>query len=73
MNNQCNLSDAEIDDICAPLTQNAAKIRHLKAMGLIVGQKPNGKPLVNRIHYDEVTGGKSRTITNGPNWSKATV
>jgi hypothetical protein len=65
-----DLSDANIDFICAPLTQNAAMVRHLKRMGLVVRTKPNGRPLVNRAHYDAVTSGK--TVTNDdeaePNW-----
>lgn len=68
MNNQCNLTDAEIDDICSPLTQNAAKIRYLQGMGLVVGKKPNGRPIVNRAHYDEVTGGKNSAAGNRPQW-----
>ncbi len=51
-----DLSDQEIDSICDGLTQNAARIRHLKRLGLTVRQKPNGRPLVNRQHYDEVMG-----------------
>jgi len=43
-----DLSDQEIDNICDGLTQNAARIRHLKRLGLTVRQKPNGRPLVNR-------------------------
>lgn len=42
------LTDAEVDDICAGLTQNAAKVRHLRAQGLVVSRKPNGRPLVWR-------------------------
>lgn len=49
-----DLSDAEIDAICAGLVQNAAKVRHLQRLGLTVRQKPNGRPLVNRAHYDAV-------------------
>lgn len=36
--------------------QNAAKIRYLRALGLTVERKPNGRPLVNRAHYDAVRG-----------------
>lgn len=51
-----NLSDQEIDDICSGLRQHAAKARHLARMGLKVNFKPNGRPLVNRMHYNMVTG-----------------
>lgn len=49
-----DLTDAEVDAICAGLTQNAAKVRYLRRMGLTVRQKPNGKPLVNRAHFELV-------------------
>lgn len=43
------LTDAEVDDLCAGLTQNAAKIRYLKdVLKLPVAAKPNGRPLVPR-------------------------
>lgn len=51
-----DLSDAEIDNICDGYVQNAAKVRYLRAMGLTVRIKPNGRPLVNRSHYDAVLG-----------------
>jgi hypothetical protein len=51
-----DLTDAEIDSICDGYVQNAARIRYLRAMGLTVHRKPNGRPLVNRAHYDAVMG-----------------
>lgn len=67
-----DLTDLEIDQICAGLTQNAARVRYLKRMGLVVRQKPNGRPLVNRQHYDAVMGcaqGNQRaSFANGPVW-----
>jgi len=51
-----DLTDAEIDSICDGYVQNAAKIRYLRAMGLTVHRKPNGRPLVNRAHYDAIMG-----------------
>ena len=65
-----DLSDAEIDNMCKPLTQNAAKVRHLKGMKLIVRQAPDGRPLVNRKHYDAVTGGGRFEPANEPNWGR---
>lgn len=41
-------TDAEVDDLCAGLVQDAAKVRHLKRLGLKVDRKPNGKPLAWR-------------------------
>lgn len=38
-------TDAEVDDLCAGLEQNAAKVRHLRRLGLRVDRKPNGRPL----------------------------
>jgi hypothetical protein len=67
-----DLSDAEIDAICAGLVQNAAKVRYLQRMGLTVRRKPNGKPLVNRAHYDAVMlNTKTAKASNGIRWSVA--
>jgi len=67
-----DLTDTEIDSICDGYVQNAAKIRYLRAMGLTVHRKPNGRPLVNRTHYDAVMGcGAIRPAANTdyqPNW-----
>lgn len=68
-----SLSDAEIDEICAGLTQNCAKVRHLEKLGLSVRQKPNGKPLVSRAHYETVMGlghanAQSKNVSNSPKW-----
>jgi hypothetical protein len=42
-------SDAEVDEMCAGLTQDAAKIRYMKrVLGLRVDRKPNGRPLAWR-------------------------
>ena len=51
-----DLTDHEINDICCGYVQNAAKMRYLRAMGLTVRKKPNGRALVNRAHYDAVMG-----------------
>lgn len=69
-----DLPDDEVSSICAGLTRNNAKIRYLQRMGLTVRAKPNGKPLVNRAHYDAVMNGSgySRPATaRGPVWSVA--
>ena len=50
-------TDQEIDDLCEGLHTNAAKCRHLRAQGLTVTQKPNGRPLVMRAHAEAVLAG----------------
>lgn len=52
------LTDAEIADLCAPLTQPAAQVRHLRALGLTVTTKPNGRPVVIRSHAELVLSGR---------------
>lgn len=70
-----DLTDAEINEICDGLVRNSAKVRFLERMGLTVRLKPNGKPLVNRNHYDIVMNGrlsyisKTKNTANEPNWS----
>lgn len=69
-----DLSDDEIDQICDGLTQNAARVRYLRRMGLVVRQKPNGRPLVNRAHYDATMNGSARAeqrSSRAPAWSVA--
>lgn len=66
-----DLSDDEVDAICRGLTQNAAKTRFLRTLGLRVDRKPNGAPLINRAHYDAVRGGGRRdreVDSDGPVW-----
>jgi hypothetical protein len=65
------LSDDEIDDICVGLTQSLAKVRYLTSLGLHVLRKPNGAPLVNRAHFDQVTGNVAKAHNlkpTGPIW-----
>lgn len=54
MSSHPDLTDAEVDSICEGLKQNAAKVRYLRDLGLHVERKPNGRPLVNRAHYELV-------------------
>jgi len=63
-----DLTDEEVDVICDPLIQNAAKCKHLERMKLNVRRKPNGRPLVNRQHYNVMTGCQPTTTTTEPNW-----
>jgi len=46
------LTDQEINDLCDGLQNNAAKMRHLRGMGLVVNRKPNGRALVMRNHAE---------------------
>lgn len=55
------LSDDEVDDLCAGLTNSAAKRRYLEGIGLTVNRKPNGRPLVVRSHVESVLSGLSQT------------
>lgn len=56
-------SDAEIDDLCEGLQNNAAKVRHLRSLGLTVTQKPNGKPIVMREHATAVLAGLKEVLS----------
>lgn len=58
-----DLTPAEVDRICHPLKQRAAKLRYLRGLGLTVRQTRAGDPLVNRRHYDDVMG--SRPLAAG--------
>lgn len=59
------LTDAEVDDICAGLKQNAAKVRFLQRLGYHVERKPNGRPLVRRPQ--QPTNGFPFSV---PKWTK---
>jgi hypothetical protein len=41
-------TDEEVDEMTAGLSQDAAKIRYLRRLGLRVDRKPNGRPLAWR-------------------------
>jgi hypothetical protein len=52
------LTDAEVDELCDPLTQDAAKVRYMrKVLKLTVARKRNGRALVMRAHFEEVMAG----------------
>jgi hypothetical protein len=53
------LTEAEIQELCAPLTQPAAQIRFLRSSGLTVTVKPNGRPAVVRSHAEQVLSGQA--------------
>lgn len=50
------LTAAEVDGLCEGLSQNAAKVRYLRKLGLHVTVKPNGAPHVARSEYERVCG-----------------
>jgi len=52
------LNDDEIAALCAPLKQPAAQVRFLRASGLSVTVKPNGRPAVVRSHAEAVLSGR---------------
>jgi hypothetical protein len=75
-----DLTDDEIDRICAGLSQNAAKVRYLRGLGLRVDQRPNGRPLVARAEWDRHYGTRPALEpvqvsdafpSNGPRWKTA--
>lgn len=70
--NRPDMSDDEIDSICQGLTQNAAKVRHLRRLGLRVDRRPNGRPLVARIEWTRIYGATATAAppaaSNGPRW-----
>lgn len=65
--NEMFLTDIEVDQICEGLGPNshAAKAKRLKAMGLIVNRKPNGRPLVLRVHAEAVLSGRPDAANEG--------
>lgn len=66
-----DLSDDEIANICKPLTQGAAQCRYLRSLGLTVRRRPDGRPLVNRAHYDATMGNHSQQESPRPHWKVA--
>lgn len=64
------LTDAEVDEICAGLVQNAAKVRFLQALGLQVDRKPNGRPLVRRAQFEQAPSEEATGNGAGPKWSR---
>ncbi|MBO9685655.1 MAG: DUF4224 domain-containing protein [Mitsuaria chitosanitabida] len=60
------LTDAEIAELCAPLQQPAAQIRFLRASGLTVTVKPNGRPAVVRSHAELVLSGAAPAAPQNP-------
>jgi len=55
------LTDDELHRIAEPLRQPAAIMRWFKRAGFEVKQKPNGMPLVSRVHFEQVMRGQPTT------------
>ena len=51
------LTQSEINEIAAPLTQPAAISRWFLHNGFYFKSKPNGMPLISREHYESVMSG----------------
>lgn len=65
-----DLSDDEVDAICAGLKQNAAKVRYLRGLGVTVERKPNGRPLVRRVDWNRSAGTQHNALPpTSPRWS----
>lgn len=69
-----HLTDDEVRDICAGLTQSAAMVRYLRdELGIkVVRRKPNGMPLVSRQvlarALGETPAASARQAAEEPNW-----
>jgi hypothetical protein len=59
-------SDAEIDEMCHPLTQPAAQVKYLRAQGLHVTVRPNGRARVMRAHAEAVLSGATAVTEAAP-------
>jgi hypothetical protein len=57
------LSDDEISDLCAGLKQPAAQVRYLRRLGLLVREKPNGRPLVMRADIEALSAPDKKPAT----------
>lgn len=60
------LEDDVIDKLCEPLTQNAARVRFLRSQGLVVTQRPNGRPVVLREAWEAMQRGIEPTQAADP-------
>lgn len=64
-----DLTDEEVDSICAGLKQHEAKARYMRRMGVTVRKRPNGRPLVMRAEFERImTGATSAPANSGPKW-----
>lgn len=75
MTSRPDLTQEEIDAICAGLSQHAAQCRYLRRMGLRVERRPNGQPLVARAEWERRLVSTQATPTagagNAPKWKVA--
>lgn len=70
MNQPPYLTEDEIAGATEPLTQGAARINFFRRLGVKVGKKPNGQPLVWRADFDaarrQVAANDGRPVS--PDW-----
>jgi hypothetical protein len=66
------LSEAEIAELCKPLTQGAAQARRLSALlGCKVKRRPDGLPIITRAMLDRLDSQAPAQNDAGINWSRA--
>lgn len=76
MQQPINLTDVEVDEICAGIKRSSCKVRFLQKLGLRVVTKPNGRPLVIRSQYESLMGVthssdfRSVNLKKEPSWTK---
>jgi hypothetical protein len=72
MNASPILSEAEIADLCKPLTQHAAQARKLSALlGCPIKRRPDGLPIVTRSMLERLYQGAAQAQNDaGIIWSK---
>lgn len=58
------LTEAEIAEICEPLTQAHAQLRYLQGLGIPVSRKPGGRPLVGRAAFERAIAGTPAAAAN---------
>jgi hypothetical protein len=66
------LTSHEVDELCAPLKQRHAQMRHLCALLGVreLPRRPDGLPLVGRRMVEErLNGGNEHAAPRGFNWS----
>jgi hypothetical protein len=52
------LTDAELDELCPGLTQQAARLRHLREQGFVRARLVHGRIVLERAHYEAVCRGE---------------
>lgn len=75
MTSRPDLTQDEINAICAGLSQYAAQCRYLRSLGLRVERRPNGQPLVARAEWERrlvtTQAAPMASAGNAPKWKVA--